>query len=95
MTCSVNVQKALEVKKKYNLIRIPEKILYYTENVKSHKDIINPVSICSNKNGDIFILDGSALCVFIIDCSIVAKMVIIGKYNNPDERNFTDQNEKK
>ena len=95
MTCSVNVQKALEVKKKYNLIRIPEKILYDTENVKSHKDIINPVSICSNNNEDIFILDGSASCVFIIDRSIVAKMVIIGKYNNPDERNVTDQNEKK
>ena len=80
------------MKKKYNLIRIPEKILYYTENVKTRKDIINPVSICSNKNGDIFILDGSASCVFIIYRSIVAKMVIIGKYNNPDERNFIEQN---
>ena len=92
MTCSSTIQEALELKKEYNRIRITEDILHYVENAKTHKDMVSPISVYCNKNADIFIFDSGTLCVFAIDQSIVPKMHVIGKYNQPDMRAYKRDN---
>ena len=74
------VQESLKLKSRYLVSRVPEKYLPYKENAKSHKRIISPVSVCANRNGDIFVLDSGGCCVHVIDNSSVAKMSTIGCY---------------
>ena len=87
MTVSPVVQQALKAKDVYSVIRVPEKILHYTENAKSQKPIISPLSIKTNKNGDVFLLDSGAACIHVYDTSDVAKSFILGKYKSPCQVN--------
>ena len=77
------VQYSLSRKDKYLVTRVPEKFLTYKENAKTHKRIVMPVAICTNRNGDIFVLDAGACCIHVIDNSSVAKVTILGCYEKP------------
>ena len=82
-TVCLLVQQALEVKDVYSVLRVPEKILHYTDQAKTQKPIILPVSIKLNKNGEVFLLDQGAACVHAYDLSDVARSYILGKYMEP------------
>ena len=84
MLVGPKVQEALKSGSRYLLSRVPEKYLPYKENAKSHKRIISPVGVCTNRNGDIFVLDSGGCCLHIIDNSSVAKMTTVGLYEKPD-----------
>ena len=78
------VQEALSIQKQYCIQRVPEKYMSYKKNASSQKKIIYAVDLCTNSNGEIFILDAGAACVHIVDRSTVAAIYLIGKYNAPN-----------
>ena len=84
------VQQGLQEMEKYAVQRVPEPFLDYTKNAKTHKDIGKPISLTSNHNGDIFILDAMNACVHVIDRSVVSKVFLIGKYNSPSTAYYKD-----
>ena len=81
MTCCPTVQNALKEKERYSLIKIPERIKTYTQNAKSQRRFILPVSVKCNMNGDIFVLDSGIPCLHIIDRSTVSKCFTVGSHN--------------
>ena len=82
LTCNVEVQEILKELKTYQVIRIPEEILSYTEKAKTQRRMITPISIAANRNGDVFVLDSGGACVHVVDRSSVAKVTILGKYKS-------------
>ena len=47
--------------------------------------------MCSNINGEIFILDAGAACIHVVDRSTVAAVFIIGKYNSPNLGKYAEK----
>ena len=84
MTVSPQVQEALSMKKHTWVQRIPEKHRSFKSNAKSQKKIVLCVDVCSNRNGDLYILDAGAACVHVVDRSNVAAVRMIGTYNSPN-----------
>ena len=74
------VQHSLKSNSKYLITRVPEKYLTYKENAKTQERIIMPKAVCSNRNGDVFLLDSGASCIHVIDRSTVAKVYIVGTH---------------
>ena len=89
------VQEALSVKKHAWVQRIPEKHLSFESNSKSQKKIVLCVDVCSNRNGDLYVLDAGAACVHVVDRSNVASVRMIGKYNLPNLDPYRGDAEKK
>ena len=78
------VQQSLKTWNHYLITRVPEKYLTYKENAKTQKRIIMPSSIDTNRNGDVFLVDAGASCVFVVDNSSVAKVKVLeGQYGSP------------
>ena len=77
-TCD-HVQEFLIKQRFYSIVRVPEPILGYTENAKSQKKIVFPTSIAANCNGDDFVLDTAAACLYVYDRSIVSKCYLVGR----------------
>ena len=75
------VQHSLRLNKKYLITRVPEKYLSYKENAKTQVRIIIPTAVCTNLNGDVFLLDTGASCILVVDRSTVAKVFIVGTHN--------------
>ena len=90
LTVSPIVQQALEVLKFYCLQKIPEKFMPYKANASSQKKIVYAVDLCTNKNGEVFVLDAGAACVHVVDRSTVASVFIIGQYNAPSQKNYSE-----
>ena len=87
-TCDEKIQNIVEELKIYEIIRIPEEVLSYTEKAKTQKRFILPVAIAANKNGDVFVLDSGAACIHVADRSSVTKVTILGKYNSPSTASY-------
>ena len=87
-TCNDDVQGILNTLKTYEITRVPENILTYTENAKTQKRIISPIALAANKNGDVFIMDKGAACIHVVDRSSVAKVTILGKYEHPSAGDY-------
>ena len=87
-TCDEKIESILQQLKTYQVIRIPEDVLTYTDKAKTQKRFILPVAIAANKNGDIFVLDSGAACVHVADRSSVTKVTILGKYNSPNTSSY-------
>ena len=87
LTCSPIIQNALHELKTYSTRRIPEAILTYSKKADTQKDIISPVAVLCNGNGDVFILDSCCACVHVVDRSAVSKVFFIGRYckSNPSQ----------
>ena len=83
-TCDEKIQTILARLKTYEVIRIPEEVLTYTDKAKTQARFVLPVAIAANKNGDIFVLDSGAACVHVADRSSVTKVTFLGKYNSPN-----------
>ena len=87
-TCDEKIQDILEQLKTYEIIRIPEEVLTYTDKAKTQKRFILPVGIAANKNGDVFVLDSGAACIHVADRSSVTKVTFLGKYNSPNTASY-------
>ena len=83
MTSGKIVQDALTAKKNYLVTRVPEAVLAHKENANKQKNMIYPVSVACNDNGDSFILDAGAACVHVYDHFTVTKLHLIGNYCKP------------
>jgi hypothetical protein len=83
LTCSPQVVQALNELEFYQVRRVPEPILAYTKNASTQKDILFPISMTTNQNGDIFILDKGACCVHVIDRCVVSRVFTIGRHGDP------------
>ena len=87
-TCDERIQGLLKDLKTYQITRVPEDILSYTQKAKTQKDIISPIAVAANKNGDVFVLDSSGACIHVVDRSSVAKVTILGTYKSDDIRPY-------
>lgn len=87
------VSAALKKLGLYCVQRIPEPVLTYTANAKTQKEIVYPVSVGTNRNGDIFVLDSGSACIHVIDRSVVSKVFLIGSYNSPSTSSYSKSNE--
>ena len=87
-TCNEIIQHILEVLKIYEIIRIPEEVLTFTDKAKTQKRFVLPVAIAANKNGDVFVLDSGAACIHVADRSSVTKVTILGKYKCPSTASY-------
>ena len=87
-TCDDKIQSILKNLKTYQIIRIPEDILSHTEKAKTQKEIISPVAVAANKNGEVFVLDSAAACIHVVDRSSVAKVTILGGYKSDDVQRY-------
>ena len=86
------VQEALRTEKQYCIHRLPEKYMPYKKNASSQRKIVYAVDVCSNINGEIFLLDAGAACIHVVDRSTVAAVFIIGKYNSPNLDKYAEKN---
>ena len=84
LTVGPSVKETLKIKKEYSIQRIPEKYLSFKPNASTQKKVVYAVDVCSNRNGDIFILDAGAACIHVVDRCTVAAVFIIGRYMKPN-----------
>ena len=89
LTVCSDVQEALSLQEFYCMQRLPEKFLPYKKKALSQKKVIYAVDVCSNANGDVFILDAGAACVHVVDRSTVAYVTQIGHYNTPNLEKYS------
>ena len=90
-TIGPKVQGAMRSKKQYCIQGIPEQYMPYKKNASSQKKVVYAVDICSNINGEIFILDAGAACIHVVDRSTVAAVHLIGKYNSPNLKKYKER----